>query len=129
GSSTSSTGSPRSHGPGAAAASRSSSTTARSRSPTSRSADPPRLAALGVADLARDGLEELPRDVGVVLDERAEIPRRHAVAAKLALGPDRGRALAVGDQCDLAEVVAGAEAPDRLPTDEHSRVAGLDDEE
>src|SRR5919197_3449962 len=64
-----------------------------------------------------EGLQELPVDARVRLHERAELPGREAVAAQLRLGDDRGRPGPLGDQGDLAEVVAGAEAADLVAVD------------
>ena len=54
----------------------------------------------------RHRLEHLPGELGVLLDERPELPRRDAVALERRLGGDRRRPRTVVDERDLAEVVA-----------------------
>src|SRR5919204_500848 len=75
------------------------------------------------------GLEELPGDRPVRLDEWLEVPGRHAVAPQLRLGRDRRGPRAVCQQRDLTEVVSGPECPPLLPTDRDLRSAVLDHEE
>ncbi len=65
----------------------------------------------------------------VILYERAKLPRGHAVAEEVCRGRDRGRAHAVVDERDLAEVVSRAERRSLLAPHADSRVALCDDEE
>src|SRR6188472_1024494 len=74
-------------------------------------------------------LEELPRDVGVVPREPAEVPEGDHVAAQARDGGHRGGARRLADQCELAEVVAGTDPSDLLAVDAHRRLALGDDEE
>src|SRR5919106_5715269 len=80
-------------------------------------------------DLPRERLEDLPSDVRVRLHERTELPGREAVALELAVGLDRRGARPLGDQRDLAEMVAGAERADLLSADLDLGVALANDEE
>src|SRR5581483_10329984 len=74
-------------------------------------------------------LEQLPRDLGVLLDERPELPGGEAVRRHRRLrGHGRGTG-AVVDQSDLAEVVAGAASPDVGAADAVAHRALADDEE
>ena len=81
------------------------------------------------AELLRERLEQLPADRRVALDERAEVPEGEAPADQLARGGDRGRARALVDQGDLAEVVAGPERRARLAADRDRGLTRLDHEE
>src|SRR5581483_5704496 len=58
-----------------------------------------------------DALEESPGQVGVLFDQRPEVPGDEHVRRHVALGRDGGRPGAVVDQCDLAEMRARAERP------------------
>jgi hypothetical protein len=58
---------------------------------------------------ADDVLEELPGRVGVVLDEASKLPHGRDQGLEIGLRRDRGRANAVADERDLAEMVSGAE--------------------
>src|SRR5438093_13640065 len=71
----------------------------------------------------------MPRDRGVRLDERPELPGGHPVAAELAVRRDGGRAGALVDQRDLAEVVARAERAALLAALADLGLSGLDHEE
>src|SRR5260370_26976955 len=73
--------------------------------------------------------QELPRDRGVALDERPEVPRRHAVADHVGRGGDRRRPVGAGEEGDLAEVVAGADRAAGRALHGDPGLAGLDDEE
>src|SRR5262245_34104750 len=84
---------------------------------------------LRLAQPPHEGLEQGPGDLRVLLDERAELPRRHPAALKVGAGDDRRRPGAAVDQRDLAEMLAGAEGPDDLPADADGGVAVLDHEE
>src|SRR4051794_26738798 len=75
------------------------------------------------------GLQQRPRDLRVLLDERPELPRGHAAAAQVGGRRDGRRARPLVDQRDLAEVVAGAEGADDLTAEAHGGVAVLDQEE
>src|SRR5205085_3799433 len=63
------------------------------------------------------------------LDERAEVPHRHAPGLHRRLGGDRRRPRALADQRDLAEVVAGPDPRALLVANRHLRLALLDHEE
>src|SRR5206468_12539473 len=82
-----------------------------------------------LAELFGHRLEELPGDLRIALDERAEVPRRHAVAVQVARRGDRGSAIRSRQERDLAEVVARADLPALLAVDADLRRAALDDEE
>src|SRR5712691_63106 len=84
---------------------------------------------LGFLEPLRHRLQHLPGDRRVRLDERAEVPERHPVAAQVGLGGNRGGAIDVGDQNDLAEVVAWAEGSHLFAADAHLRRAVVDHEE
>ena len=88
-----------------------------------------RLPRVGFAQLVRECLDELPRDAGVGLDDRAELPERHRVGLHVRVGGDGCRARALVDQRDLAEVVAGAERGPVLAVHGDLRVPLADDEE
>src|SRR2546423_12303680 len=82
-----------------------------------------------LARAPRHRLEQRPSDRRVLLHQRAELPRREAVAPAVAGRGDRRRAGAAVDEGDLAEVVAGAERAALLAVDGHGGLAGLDYEE
>src|SRR5689334_12930915 len=86
-------------------------------------------ALLGGAELLGHRLEHRPGELRVRLDERAEVPHRHPPGLDGRLGGDRGRAAALGDQRDLAEIVAWAELAAVFPANGHLRAAVLDNEE
>src|SRR6266849_10830199 len=95
-----------------------------------RSAAPRPVALFGeLMQLLGHRRQELPGDLGVALDERPEVPRRHAVADHVRLGGDRRRPVGAGEERDLAEVVAGADRAAGCALDGHLGLAGLDDEE
>src|SRR6266516_3811330 len=77
----------------------------------------------------RHRLEQRPGDRGVLLDQRAELPRRQAVAPAVGGRGDRRRAGAAVDEGNLAEVVAGAERAALLPVDGDASLTGLEHEE
>src|SRR5207302_11164681 len=79
--------------------------------------------------LLRQRQEQLPGDRRIALYERAEVPRRHSVAAHVGLRDDRRRPVGAGDQRDLAEVVAGLNRAARLAVDADLALALVDDEE
>jgi hypothetical protein len=54
-------------------------------------------------------LEEAPGRVGVVLDEASKLPHGRDEGLEIGLRRDRGRANAVADERDLAEIISGAE--------------------
>jgi hypothetical protein len=54
-------------------------------------------------------LEELPGRVGVVLDEAPKLPDGRDEGLEVRLRRDGRRSHAVAEECDLAEVVTGAE--------------------
>src|SRR3954454_3094176 len=81
------------------------------------------------AHLFGHGGEQLPGDRRVGLDERSEVPRRHAVAEHVRPRRQRGGARRLVDERDLAEVVAGPDRAFRLAADLHVGLALLDDEE
>ncbi len=84
---------------------------------------------VGLAQLVRERLDELPRDPRVGLDDGAELPERHRVGGQIRICGDRCRARALVDQRDLAEVVAWAERAALLAADGHLGRALADDEE
>src|SRR5580693_1395137 len=67
------------------------------------------LALLGFAQPPRERLEKLPRDRGVVLEERSEVPGDDAETVDVGVGRDRRRSRARGDQCHVSEPVARTE--------------------
>src|SRR5436305_10631386 len=74
-------------------------------------------------------LQQLPRDIRVLLGELPEVPKGHHEAVQ---GPVRGhrrRADALADQRQLAEVVAGTEQCDLTAADADRRRSIDDDEE
>src|SRR5438105_9731260 len=86
--------------------------------------------ALGVlVELPRRRREDLPRDLAVPFDERAKVPRGHAVAAELRLRGHGRRPRRLRDQRDLAEVVARSQLADLVAAHRHTRPAVLDHEE
>jgi hypothetical protein len=74
-------------------------------------------------------LEELPGDARVRLDDRPELPRGEPERHDVRLRGHGRRARRLGDESDLAEVVAGAQPADLLAVDLDARLAVLDDEE
>src|SRR5581483_7756827 len=82
-----------------------------------------------LAKLLRHRGEELPRDGGVRLDERLEVPGGHAVATHVGERGDRGRAVGSGEKCDLTEVVAGADRADVVAVHRDVGLTLVDDEE
>ena len=76
-----------------------------------------------LAEAAGERLQERPGDLRMLLDERPELPGRQPVAEEVGRGDDRGRADAVVDQRDLAEVVARAERGTVLAADRDLGVA------
>src|SRR5436190_22533413 len=82
-----------------------------------------------LAHLLGHGGEHLPGDRRVALDERPELPRRHAVADHVGAGRQGRGAGRVVEERDLAEVVAGPDRSLRIAADGHFRLALLDDEE
>src|SRR5262245_26212657 len=81
------------------------------------------------AEQGDDVLEELPRDVGIVIDELTKVPRRHHEAAHRSRRRHRREPRALADQCELAEMGAGRERADLVAVDGHRRFALEDDEE
>ncbi len=77
----------------------------------------------------RHHLEHLPGEVGVLLDEGLELPRRDPVALERRLGRDRRSPRAVVDERDFAEVVPVLEGLQVLALDADRRLALVDDEE
>src|SRR5580704_14937961 len=76
------------------------------------------LFALYGAEAFGEGLEQVPGDGCVVLDERSELPIGQSVADEIGVCGDRRRTCAFVDEGDLAEIVAGGQccawpAPDR----------------
>src|SRR5690242_15389636 len=89
-----------------------------------------RVLLLGLAEPLRHHLEQLPRDLGVRLDERPELPRGEAVADDFGLGGHGRRAQRLFvDQRDLAEVVARADLTAGLAVDVDAGRSLADDEE
>src|SRR5207249_6098286 len=84
---------------------------------------------LGFLEPLRHRLQHLPGDRRVRLDERAEVPERHPVAAQVGLRCDRRGSVDVGGQSDLAEVVSGPERAHVLAPDAHPRRPFVDHEE
>src|SRR5579884_2606189 len=82
-----------------------------------------------VEERAHDVAEQLPGDVGIPLDELAKVPGRDLQAMELRLRCHRGGALALGDQPQLAEVVARPQPRGLASIDAHGRLAVRDDEE
>ncbi len=76
-----------------------------------------------------EGLQQVPRDRRVLLDERPELPIGEPVAHEVGRRGDRRRARAVVDQRDLAEVVARGEAGEFAVARRDRGLARLDDEE
>ena len=74
-------------------------------------------------------LEELPRRLGVALDEAAELPHGRDEGLEIALCGDRRGAHAIAHERDLAEVVSRAEDGQILPVSRDSGRAVGDDEE
>src|SRR5687768_14383773 len=72
---------------------------------------------LGLSQAAGHVLEERPGDFWMFVDERLELPRRHAVAGQTRNGLDGRGTNALVDQRHLAEVVPGPELPADLPAD------------
>src|SRR4029453_2786426 len=101
---------------------RGSARPARRRRPRPRSA-------LSGAQPLRHGLQELPCDRRVALDERPEFPGREAVAAELAVGRDCGAPRAVVDEGDFTEVVTRTELAVLSAADRDRCLASLDHEE
>src|SRR5436190_1471855 len=99
---------------------------ASTRATTAPGASRPRRA---LAHFLGHGREQLPGDRRIGLDERAEIPRRHAVAVHVCASRQRGGARRLVDERNLAEVVAGPDRAFRLAADLHVGLALLDDEE
>jgi pyruvate dehydrogenase E1 component beta subunit len=87
------------------------------------------LAFARVAQHLRHPLQQLPADHPVCLHERAEIPVGEPVTGELARGGDRGRARALVEQGDLAEVVAGLQRSAPLAADRHRGLTRLDHKE
>src|SRR6266566_68927 len=74
-------------------------------------------------------LKELPGDLRVALDERSKVPHRHHVAMKVGNRSHRGRANAIADERDFAEVAARAETFYFLSIDgRHAFALGNDEE-
>src|SRR5215211_5155412 len=90
---------------------------------------PPRLLRLSFLQALDEHLQHLPGYRRVRLDERPEVPRRHPVAVQLVVRGDGRGAVDVGDESDLAEVVAGPELPHVAAADADRGAAALDDEE
>src|SRR5918996_4709777 len=84
---------------------------------------------LGLAQPPGERLQERPRDLGMLFDERPELPDREPVAAQVGRCHDRRRARALVDERDLAEVVAWPESRAYLAADANGRVPVGDDEE
>src|SRR5579859_249916 len=84
---------------------------------------------LGLAQVLRQRLQELPADDAVSLDQRAELPEREPVADEVFRRGDRRDARSLVDQRDLAEVVARPQRRPQLPTDCDADLARLDDVE
>ena len=68
--------------------------------------------ALVPGELARHALEQLDRDARLLAHEGPEVPGRHAPADDVRVGAHRRRAIASGEQRDLAEMLAAAERDD-----------------
>src|SRR4051812_21338223 len=102
---------------------------ARCPPPPPRRPPPAGRGRLGGAQPRDEHLEQGPRDLRVLLDERAELALRDAPAAHVRLRRDVGRAPAAVDQRDLAEEVVAAQARDRVAGRADRRLALGDDEE
>src|SRR6266571_2127034 len=74
-------------------------------------------------------LKELPGDLRVALYERSKVPHRHHVAMQVGDRSHRGRAHAIADERDLAEVAARAETFYFLPINARQALAVHHDEE
>ena len=74
-------------------------------------------------------LEELPRDVGVFPANLRKSQKAITWQRRRVDGGHRGGARRLADQCELAEVVAGADPGDLLAVDAHRGLALGDDEE
>jgi hypothetical protein len=87
------------------------------------------LVGLRIAQPARERLQQRPRHLGMLFDERFELPDRKAVAEEIGRRSDGRRAGAFVDERDLAEVVAGPESGPHFSADADRRISLDDDEE
>src|SRR4029453_1451631 len=87
------------------------------------------LLGLRLVVLLDGALQQLPGDARGLLDERPELPERHAEGLELRGGGDGCGAGALRDERDLAEVVAGPEHAALLAPYGHLRLSVLDHEE
>src|SRR5262249_16520933 len=74
-------------------------------------------------------LEQVPREPGVVLHERTELPVRETEADDVGPRGNGGRARTVIDERDLAEVIAARQRRDLASVDGNDGFTGVDDEE
>src|SRR5918996_4862370 len=87
------------------------------------------LVRLGLAQAARHLFQQRPRDLRMLLDERAELPGRQPVAAEVGGGHDGRAPRSLVDERDLAEEVTGAERRSLVAADADRRVPVGNDEE
>src|SRR6185369_13492081 len=90
---------------------------------------PSLLVRLCGAETLGERLQERPRHLRVILDERLELPGSHPVCGHVGRSGDRRGTRALVDKRDLTEIVAGAERRPSLAADAHRGAPLRDDEE